>query len=238
MLPLSELYGYLEEAGVTDAPRDAPDEEHLQGLLSMALHVAECQKRVSFPDFTWAEPTFVAEDARLTFRFHYARLNDKTEDGVRSFLLDSMERVAGTTHLLAIDTRPARIAEFELVHHLYGEVTLFQHRSRPSESADLRIHEAREKGWTPTLKEHNLLPGRGLVVLDEQQGLLLREPWLDALPGMLVLLASGETKLLWNPFSPDADAEWQYWLAWGAGAGAPSEWRQVLHVSERDDPVE
>lgn len=237
LLPLAELYGYLEEAGVTDAPREAPDDAHLQGLLSMALHVAECQKRVRFPDFTWAEPSFVAEDARVTLRFHYARLTDKTQDDLRTFLLDSMARVAGANHLLAVDTRPSGIAEFELAHHLYGEVTLFQHRSRPSEPADLRIHQARERGWTPTLKENNLLPGRGLVVLDEHQGLLLREPWLDALPGLLVLLASGETKLLWNPFSREADAEWQYWLAWGAGAGAPSEWRQVLHVSERDDLV-
>lgn len=232
---VDELRGFLAEAGVTDAPAEAPDDAHLQGLLALALHVADCQKAVSFDGFTWAEPGFAAKDARVTFRFAYERMSASREGDVRAFLLAAMPRVGAPHTLLALDARPSGLREFELGHHLYGGVTVFQHRRRPHESADPRIHRAQDAGWTPTLKEHNLVPGRGLVVLDEHHGLLLREPWLDGLQGLLVLLASGETRLWWNPFATRGDPEMQHWLAWGRGMGAPSEWREMLHVERRDE---
>lgn len=205
----------------------------------MALHVADCQKDVRFPEFSWADPTFVARDARVTLRFPYARLTTREPEDIRAFLLGQMPRLDGKEPaLLALDARPSGLAEYELTHLLYGRVTLFAHRVRPHEPADPRIERARERGWTPTLKEHNLVPGRGLVVLDEDQGLLLREPWLDGMRGLLVLLASGDTRLLWNPFSEKGDAEMQYWLAWGRGAGASSEWREVLRVDRADDDAD
>ena len=220
-----------------DAPREGPDEEVLQGLLALALHPAEAQKRVRFPGFSWAAPAFVAEDRRVSLRFEHARLAARDEDGVRAFLLGSLPRLGGRDPpaLLAIDARPSGLAEFQLAHLLYGEVTLFAHRARPHEPMDARIHDAREKGWTPTLKEHNLLPGRGLVVMDEHQGLLLREPRLDALPGVLLLTAAGTVHLWWNPFARRADPELQHWLAWGAGAGGPSEWRRVFEARRDAD---
>lgn len=236
--PSDDLLAHLREAGVEDAPTSGPDEDHLQGLLALALHVADCQKDIQFQDFSWADPKFVAKDARVEVRFVHARMRAADEAGVRETLLANMPRVQGGAQegptLLALDARPSGLAEFAFTHMLYGEVTLFEHRRRPHEPSDVRIHRAEESGWTPTLKAHNLLPGRGLVVLDEHHGLLLREPWLDDLVGILALFASGETTLLWNPFAKDADAQMQHWLSWGRGTGGPSEWREVLHV-RRDD---
>jgi hypothetical protein len=141
--------------------------------------------------------------------------------------------------LLALDAHGTDLREFDLTHLVYGEVTLFQWPHKPPQPSDLRIDDAREAGWVKALKEANLLPGRGIVVLDEHQGLLLRDEAFRALLGLLVLYPNGRVELHWNPFVPSARAssEIQYWLAWAAGHGASSEWRQMLHVEERDDAL-
>ena len=210
---------------MTDAPRDGPDPFALQGLLDMAHYVAEHKKRVTFPNFTWSDPTFVATDAKVTLRFAYAEF----AVDAHTTLLANLDRVAPRT-LLALDARHAKVAEFTLAHALYGEPTLFQWPSKPAEPADPRIDAAREKGWTPTLKAHNLLPGRGIVVLDEHQGLLMRDDRFAGLLGVLVLFENGQTELWWNPFARDADADLQHWRAWGPGTGPASGWREQFYV--------
>lgn len=221
----------LREAGVADAPTEGPEEE-LRGLLDLALFVAEHRKRISFPAFSWDDPAFVAADARRTWRVAYARLPDAASIGAT---LDAALPRLGAGTLLALDAHAATdVREFDLSHDLYGRVTLFQWPTKPVESADPRIHDALDKGWAKTLKAHNLVPGRGIVVLDEHQGLLLREPRYAAVPGMLVLLADGHTNLWWNPVSPHAESEDQYWLTWGEGTGPASGWKEQLFV-ERDE---
>ena len=231
--PVDELLAALAEAGVEDAPREG-DDAALRGLLDMALFVADHHKQVAFPGFTWEDPGFVARDARMTMRVAYARLADAAR--LDETLRRHLPRVAEGNALLALDAHGTTLREFETMHHLYGEVTLFSWPHKPAQSADPRIEAAREAGWVKTLKEHNLLPGRGIVVLDEHQGLLLRDPAFVDLLGLLVLYPNGHTHLAWNPLVPPARAssEIQYWLAWGAGTGASSEWRELLHVEEGD----
>lgn len=232
--PLDELLAALAEAGVADAPREAPDHEALRGLLDMALWAAELRKRVSFPDFSWSDPRFVATDDKATLEFAYTRLPGATLDAIRLCLEGNLDRMRGGRTLLAIDARGRDVREFDLGHALYGRVTLFQHPHKPSESADPRIDAAREAGWARTLKEHNLLPGRGIVVLDEHQGLILRDERFRAILGFLVLFDTGHTTLWWNPFAHGADAELQYWPAWGPGAPA-SAWREVFRADAADE---
>jgi hypothetical protein len=240
--PVDETLAALREAGVNDAPQDGPaesadpasprprgpDEESLKGLLDLALFVAEHRKRVSFPGFTWDDPFFVSEDAKLRMRVAYVRLPDAAAfvDTVRAHL----PRAGQGPSLLAVDAHATDLREFDAVHDLYGRVTLFEYRTHVPEPADPRVDAARERGWAKTLKEHNLLPGRGLVVLDEHQGLFLREEAFARLMGIMLLLPSGNTLLLWNPFvEPDRnDSENQYWLGWGEGSGRSSEWRELV----------
>lgn len=234
---VDELLAALEEHGVADAPREGPDEESLRGLLDMALWAADLRKEVSFPGFHWSDPGFVARDAKATLRFAYAALPGATPDALAWALEGNLPRFAGEgMTLLALDAHATQAREYEVAHRLYGEVTLFSFPHRPAEPADPRIHEARERGWTRVLKENNLLPGRGIVVLDEHQGLLLTDDRLRELPGVLLLLPDGHTSLLWNPFAraEKNDPELQYWPAWGPGT-APTEWREVLRVGEPEE---
>ncbi|GEM_PF-3837202 len=226
--PVDELLAALREAGVEDAPQDAPDEASHQGLLDLALHVAEHRKRVSFPGFSWDDPAFEAADAKLAMRVAYVRLPDAAAfaDALRAHL----PRASRGHSLLAVDAHATALREFDAVHDLYGRVTLFEHRTPVPEPADPRVDAARERGWARALKEHNLLPGRGLVVLDEHQGLYLREEAFQRLMGILLLLPDGHTTLLWNPFveAERNDSEIQYWLGWGEGTGRSSEWRELV----------
>lgn len=223
----------LLEAGVHDAPREGANEEDLKGLLDLAAYVAEHKKRVSFPGFTWEDPRFVAEDDKVRMTLAYATLPGDGPEALQLALRANLPRVDRQHTLLALDAHATRAREFELTHHLYGEVTLFSWPHKPPEPADPRIEDARERGWAKTLKEHNLLPGRGIVVLDEHQGALLRDPACESLAGLLLLLPDGQTQLLWNPFvrAEWNDSELQYWLGWGAGAPS-SAWREVLRVDE------
>lgn len=222
----------LEEAGVTDAPREAPDPEAHRALLDMALFVAEHRKKVTFPSFRWDDPRFEARDAKITLQLAYAKLGARVDETLR----EHAPRVADGRTILALDAHASSTREFELGHALYGKVTLSQWPTKPPEPTDLRIWDAVERGWSATLKEHNLIPGRGIVVLDEDQGLLLRDSGLRALVGMLIIFEDGQTKLWWNPFvaREHEESELQYWLKWGAGAGQPSGWRETFYV-EKDD---
>lgn len=234
--PLDELLQGLAEEGVTDAPAEG-EPEALRGLLLMALHVAEHRKQVRFPGFTWDAPSFTVQDAKTTLRVHYVRAPAAaTLQDVDALLRASLPRVAQGHDLLGLDLHGTALREFEVTHHLYGSVTLFAWPHKPAESADHRIDAAREAGWVKTLKEHNLLPGRGIVVLDENQGILLRDPAFKDLLGLMTLLPTGQVHLLWNPFVDPARAtsEIQYWLAWGPGTGSSSEWRELIHVHEGD----
>lgn len=197
----------------------------LQGLLDMALWAAEHKKRVSFPAFTWSDPGFLAQDARVALRFAYAEIAGDAP----MTLAANVDRMGART-LLAIDARRAKAREFDVAHALYGEPTLFQFPTKPVEAADPRIDAAREAGWTPTLKAHNLLPGRGIVVLDEHQGLLLRDARFEALLGVLLLFETGQTELWWNPFARAADPDLQHWRAWGEGTGPASGWREQFYA--------
>lgn len=219
---------------MTDAPRDGPDPEALRGLLDLALFVAEHKKKVSFPGFHWGDPRFTVADARTTLEVAYASLAGEGEDALRWTLEGNLDRVRGGRTLLALDAHATTAREFELGHALYGRVTLFSWPTKPAEPADPRIDAAREKGWAKVLKEHNLLPGRGIVVLDEHQGLLLREPRYEELLGILLLLPDGQTTLWWNPFvRADAnDPEMQFWLTWGAGTSPASGWREVFRAED------
>lgn len=222
MPPVEQL---LEELALDDAPRDAPDPFALQGLLDMAAYVADHKKRVAFPAFTWADPRFVSTDAKVTLTFAYAEL---VTDAATT-LAANLDRLGERT-LLALDARRSRAREFDLGHALYGEPTLFQFPAKPAEPADPRIDAAREAGWTPTLKAHNLLPGRGIVVLDEHQGLLLRDERFRDVLGLLVLFEDGQTELWWNPFARSADADLQHWRAWGPGTGPASGWKERFYA--------
>lgn len=223
----------LAAAGVQDAPRDGPNPDDLRGLLDLAAYAAENGKRVSFPGFAWSDPRFVAEDDKVRMTLVYATLPGETPEALEMALQANLPRVAHPNTLLALDAHATGAREFELTHRLYGEVTLFSWPHKPAEPADPRIDEAREKGWVKTLKEHNLLPGRGIVVLDEHQGILLRDPACESLLGILALLPDGQTHLLWNPFvRPEwNDSELQYWLGWRSG-GPSSAWKELLRVDE------
>lgn len=212
---------------MTDAP-DAGDEQALQGLLFCAAEVAQRQKVVSFDGFSWDEPAFFAKDPKFTLRFRFVEFAGSTRDELLAALAPKREG-----EFLAVDARRSPLKEFEIAHLLFGEVTLFNFPSRPVESADPRIHAAREAGWTPTLKEHNLLPGRGIVVLDEHQGLLLREPSLEALRGLFIMKGIHHFHLWLNPVARGADADLQYWLSWGKG-GPASEWRELVRYEGED----
>jgi hypothetical protein len=231
--PVDELLAALAEQGVADAPAEG-DPASLQGLLDLALHVAEHRKRVAFPGFTWEDPAFVAADRKLAMRVAYVRM--RRGDDLAGTLRAHLPRVAGGHALLALDARETTLREFDVVHELYGRVTLFEHRAPVPESADPRVDAARERGWAKTLKEHNLLPGRSLVVLDEHQGLLLRDDAFARLLGVLLLPPTGLVTLLWNPFVEAGrnDSELQYWLGWGEGSGRSSEWREVVEYRGED----
>lgn len=230
--PVDDLLAALAEAGVTDTPREAADAHALQGLLDTALFVAEHHKHVSFPDFRWADPQFLVEDAKVTFRVAYAELAADVE----TTLLANRDRFRDGRTILLLDARRSGAREYDLGHALFGEVTLFQFPSKPPEAADPRIDAARERGWVKALKDHNLLPGRGIVVLDEHQGLLLRDDRFADLVGVLVLFANGLTTLWWNPFvrADVNDPEIQYWLTWGKGDKPASAWRQVFEAERND----
>ena len=232
--PLEELLAGLAGAGVADAPTEGPDPEMLRGLLDMALFLAEHKKRVSFAGFRWDDPRFAVTDARAEVQVAYATLAGDTRDALRLTLEANLPRVAGGRTLLALDAHATRAREFELGHALFGGVTLFAWPTKPPEPADPRIDAAREKGWAKVLKEHNLLPGRGIVVLDEHQGLLLRDARFEELLGVLLLLPDGHTTLWWNPFvrADRNDPEMQFWLTWGAGTGPASGWREVFRAEE------
>lgn len=229
--PVAHLLAELAEQGVDDAPREGPDEESHKGLLDLALWLAEHRKRVAFPGFSWDDPRFVASDAKVSLEVAYVALGP--QDDFAGTLRAHLPRVARGRALLAVDAHASRLREFDAGHDLYGQVTLFARPGKPYESADPRVDAARERGWVKTLKEHNLLPGRGLVVLDEHQGLLLREEAFASLLGLLLLLPDGHTNLWWNPFveAERNDSELQYWLAWGEGRGSSSEWRTVLEYA-------
>lgn len=229
---VDELLAGLAEAGVADAPREGPDPERLKGLLDLALFVAEHRKSVSFPGFTWDDPGFLVVDAKVTFRVAYAALDDTVE----AVLARELPRVQGGRTLLGLDAHLRDVREFDLGHALYGGVTLFAWPTKPPEAADPRIDERLARGWARTLKEHNLVPGRGIVVLDEHQGLLLRDERFAALVGLVILMEDGHTRVWWNPFvaREQEDSELQYWLSWGAGTGPSSAWKETLYV-ERDE---
>jgi hypothetical protein len=226
--PIEELRAGLLEAGVTDAPGDGPDPERLRALLDLALFIVEHRKVVTFPDFTWDDPGFVVTDSKITLRVAYAQATLDVERSVS----DNIPRLGPNT-ILALDAHHIDLREFDIGHALYGRPTLFQWPTKPSEAADLRIFSAQEKGWTRTLKEHNLVPGRGLVVLDEHQGTFLRDDRMRAVVGVLLLLSDGHTRLWWNPFADGADSELQYWLSWGPGTGPASAWKETFFVEEK-----
>jgi hypothetical protein len=229
--PARALAEALLQAGAQDVPT-AGDEARLQGILWMAGYLRERQKGIAFPGFTWDDPRFVATDAKARVEVAYAPL--QRADDLREVLLGVLPRVRDIT-LLGLDARESGLKEFELEHLLWGQVTLYAFPRKPEEPMDRRVHEARERGWGATLKAHNLLPGRGIVVLDEHHGLMLTEPALAALPGLLVLLPGGDTHLWWNPFCPTLDPEMEHYLAWGAGTGRASEWREVLRYEGEDE---
>lgn len=221
----------LAEQGVTDAPTKAPGPEAHKGLLDLALFVAEHRKQVSFPGFTWDDPRFVVHDAKVTFQVAYATLRGTLGETLEA----NLDRVRDRRTILAIDAHTTDAREFELAHELYGRITLFTWPKKPQEPSDLRIWNAVDQGWSATLKEHNLLPGRGIVILDEDQGLLLRDEALRRLVAVLLLLPDGQTRLWWNPFADEADSELQFWLKWGPGTGPSSAWRETFYV-EKDEP--
>jgi len=219
------LHEALVRVGVTDAPAHG-DPEALQGLLYLAAHLHDRQKRVSFPGFSWDAPRFQAADDKLAVELAYARLHRAAD------LADAL--ASGGGRLVALDARPSGLKEYELTHLLYGTPTLHPRRGSAREARDDRVERARERGWAKTLKEHNLLAGRGLVVLDEDQGLYLSDPGMERVPGCLALLAAGDVHLLWNPFALGGDSEMQYWLAWGRGQ-ASSEWREMVRFGDADE---
>lgn len=230
-----ELLAALAEEGVTDAPREGPagtGDEGLRTLLDMALFAAELRKKVSFPHFSWADPAFLARDAKVTLRVAYAELPGDTADALELALAANLPRLSDGRTLLGLDAHRTQAREFDLGHALYGQVTLFQWPHKPPQSADPRIDAAMEKGWAKTLKTHNLVPGRGIVVLDEHQGLLLRDDRFRSLCGLMLLLPDGRTELWWNPFSDRADPELQYWPSWADGTGPASGWKQVFQAED------
>lgn len=219
------LHEALLRVGVTDAPAHG-DPDALQGLLFLAAHLHDRQKRVSFPGFTWDGPRFLAEDDKVSVELSFARL-DRAGD-----LADVL--ASGEGRLVALDARPTGLKEFEFTHLLYGTPTLYTRRGAAKEARDDRIDRAREAGWAKTLKDHNLLAGRGLVVHDDDQGLFLSDPEMERVQGTLVVLAHGDVHLLWNPFAVGGDSEMQYWLAWGRGQSA-SEWKEMIRFEGDDE---
>jgi hypothetical protein len=225
--PVDELLAELEAAGVTDAPREGP-EDQLQAMLFAAAELAVRHKRISFADHSWDDPRFAAIDDKVRIDVALATLQ---HDDVTNVLLANASRVA-PPGLLLLDARSSPLREFELEHRIYGEVTLSSFPHKPQMPKDPRVAAAREAGWGQTLKHHNLLPGRGIVVRDEQHGAFLHEPALSRLAGVLVVHRSDEMLLWWNPFCVGLDSELQYWLQWGRGSAAASEWRELLRVDE------
>lgn len=228
--PIDELLVELETAGVTDAPREGP-EDQLQAILFAAAELAVRQKRVSFAAFTWDDPRFEAIDDKVHVEVALATL---PHADVANVLLANVSRVE-PPGLLLLDARTSPLREFELEHRIYGEVTLSSFPHKPQMPKDPRIAAARDAGWGPTLKQHNLLPRRGIVVHDEDQGAFLMEPALIRLAGILLVHRSDELPLWWNPLCAGLDSELQYWLAWGRGSARASEWRELLRVDEEKE---
>lgn len=235
---LAALYEELAGREVENLPLPSASvpERELASLLAFSLFYAERLKKVRFPlVLDWSAPSFDVVDDKLTVRVAWARLDGLAD--LAAVLRDVAAREADAVLpvVLALDALDAEASEFELEHALYGEVVLLDFRVRAPASRDARVERARERGWAGVLKEHNLLPGRGLFVPDDQQGLFLTEPAAQHLSGVQLLLPSGHFTMELNPFVREDknDPDLQYWLAWGRG-GAASEWRDVLAVS--DDP--
>ena len=218
----------LQEAlalvGVNDVPSDG-DPDALAGLLFLAAWLHDRQKVVTFGDFSWESPRFEAADDKVTVELEHSTL-------VRPS--DLAGALAHGPRLTALDARPSGLKEFELGHLLYGTPTMYPRRGAARDARDGRIDLAREAGWAKTLKDHNLLSGRGLVVHDDDQGLFLSDPETEDVPGVLALLASGDVVLWWNPFARGADSEMQYWLSWGRGLPA-SQWREMVNYGREED---
>jgi hypothetical protein len=128
-----------------------------------------------------------------------------------------------------IDATGSDEPEWKFSHALYGEPTIFAYPSRPPRPTGERLLAAERAGWTPTLKGHNLLPGRGIVIEPKNLGLFFSDPNSSRVPGLLVHLATGEIAFYLNPFAADGanDPEMQWWLSWGQGEAA-SDWKEML----------
>ncbi len=226
----------LAEHGVDNVPTEAPSDEELQGVLAFALHLAERHKSVDFTDFDWDAPSLISKHTKTTMSLPYVPLRGRDAGDVSDAFERALSKPGGVPRLLALDARPSGLSEFEVGHILYGEVTLFSWPSKPPRSRDPRIEVAAESGWVETLKDHNVLPGRGIVVLDDDHGRYLTDPSLEDALGALVLFENGHIATMLNPFTRDSlnDPELQHWLSWGKG-GPASEWQTVLDVSKEND---
>lgn len=225
--PVPDARALLEAlalVGVSDAPTEG-DPDALAGLLFLAAWLHDRQKAVSFEGFSWESPRFTAADEKVTVELEHATLAHAS---------DLAGALCHGPRITALDARPSGLKEFELGHLLYGTPTMYARRGAAKEARDGRIDTAREAGWAKTLKDHNLLAGRGLVVHDDDQGLFLSDPETEDVPGVLALLASGDVVLWWNPFAEGSDAEMQYWLSWGRGLPA-SQWREMVSYGREDE---
>ncbi len=220
--------------------RGALPDRDLASFLAFALHFAERQKAIRFPGaIDPAAPAFDVVDERVRVHVEWTRVDGMVD--LPHALGEAAARVADDNApcIAAVDLLDSEASEFEAEHALYGEVELLAHRQRAPPSRDPRIELARERGWTETLREHNLLPGRSLAIPDAKHGWFLRAPEAVHLAGVTFLLPSGHVTIELNPFVRESvnDSELQYWLSWGRGATGASEWRAFpLTGPRRDDP--
>jgi hypothetical protein len=233
---LDELYAELAEADVVNLPDAAPDgrDRDLASLLAFAVFFTRRLKRVTFPeDLDWGNPGFTVEDGKVTMPITWARV--AREDDLPRVIQEEGARAqpTGEAPVLALDILDTDAQEYRFTHALYGDPVMLAFRVRPPRTEESRIPEARAAGWTPTLKEHNLIPGRSLFIPDDRLGLYLTEPKAEHLRGVLLLLPTGTFSLNLNPFARDADPDHQHWLQWGRG-GEASEWQDVLMVEDED----
>lgn len=225
--PIEEYLLDIESAGLELPDGLSPEEAYRTA--AAAAFFARRRKPVRFP----GGPHLLVVDRKMEVDVpivHLARAADLSDLLAR---LAPGVRARPRRTVLWIDATAAPDPEFAFEHALWGEVTLYQWPTKPRRSRDERVLAAERAGWTPVLKQYNIVPGRGIVVEDGKHGLLVTSPDTAAFAGLVVHCGTGEQLWCPNPFveARFADSDFQYWLQWGEGTGE-TEWTKVLDTRE------
>lgn len=226
-VPIDDFLLDLEEAGLElPAGLSAPEAYR---LAAAAAFFARRKKRVVFERSDLLRVT----DRRAEVAVPIASVAAAADLPAALAAVAPAARERAHRTVLWVDASGSPDPEHLFEHALWGPVTLYTWPSKPRRPVDERILAAERSGWTPVLKQFNLVPGRGIVVEDGRYGLLVESPDAAALAGLVVHVGTGEQVWCPNPFveARRADSDFQFWLNWGEG-GPASEWKEVLRHGE------